>query len=191
MSREGIPESPNESRADALHQGHAEPSGDLARYGFTGTQNGMTDRQSSTFIRWVHSKGRAELTHGDCIGADEQAHAITLHNGWRIVIRPASGVGGKRAFCTGASKVHEPKPPLDRNTDIVDDTQRLVACPSGPEIMRSGTWSTVRRARRAGRPILIIWPDGSITTETPPSPSRAATARKAAQVSASGPGSTS
>jgi hypothetical protein len=47
---------------------------------------------------------------------------------------------------------------LQRNRDIVDATDVLLAAPDGPERVRSGTWSTVRYAYRAGRGVLLVMP---------------------------------
>jgi hypothetical protein len=52
------------------------------------------------------------------------------------------------------------RPYLDRNREIVDNTDVLVACPAGPEERRSGTWSTIRHALRWGVPVILCWPDG-------------------------------
>jgi hypothetical protein len=41
----------------------------------------------------------------------------------------------------------------------------LAACPKGPEERRSGTWATVRYARKTGKPVVIFWPDGTVTEE--------------------------
>lgn len=54
------------------------------RIGFTGTQNGMTKAQKSQLWNSVtdltpSSIGGHEFRHGDCVGADEQAHLI-VHN---------------------------------------------------------------------------------------------------------------
>jgi hypothetical protein len=72
----------------------------------------------------------------------------------------------KRAFCRGAAITHDPLPYLHRNRKIVDDcVLGLLATPSGREVLRSGTWSTIRYARGLGRRITIFWPDGSVTKE--------------------------
>jgi outer membrane protein insertion porin family len=55
--------------------------------------------------------------------------------------------------------------PLDRNRAIVDSCDVLIACPKGPEEQRSGTWATVRYARKQKKRIVIIWPDGEVTEE--------------------------
>jgi hypothetical protein len=54
-----------------------------------------------------------------------------------------------------------PMPPLARDLLIVKSCDRLLACPGTmTEIIRSGTWATVRMARKAGRPITIVLPAG-------------------------------
>ena len=59
--------------------------------------------------------------------------------------------------------VMKPKKYLDRNHDIVDASAEMLALPSGPEKMRgSGTWATIRYARRTRVPLLICWPDGRV-----------------------------
>ena len=62
--------------------------------------------------------------------------------------------------------VFDPKPPLERNCDIVLDGDLLIATPHGyQEEMRSGTWYTIRQARKRGKKIIIVWPNGSQTCE--------------------------
>jgi hypothetical protein len=127
------------------------------KIGFTGTQVGLTAPQREK-LRAVLAARSGELHHGDCIGADAEAHAIAAELGYRIHIHPPES-GGKRAWCTG----HSSEPPqhyLDRNRAIVDAADALIATPKGPEELRSGTWSTIRYARSRRRPIYVIWPDG-------------------------------
>jgi len=48
----------------------------------------------------------------------------------------------------------------------VDETEWLWAIPGEfKEVLRSGTWSTIRYARKKGKKVLIIWPDGSSIVE--------------------------
>lgn len=55
---------------------------------------------------------------------------------------------------------------LARNHDIVDAAGLLIAAPSGPaEKRRSGTWATVRHARKQGTRIWIVLPSGEIAVE--------------------------
>lgn len=151
------------------------PSEIRLRIGFTGTQEGMSIAQLSTFYDWF-PKSASQFHHGDCVGADENADGIVrmIAPDTTIVIHPPSD-SKKRAFCpkntprTGTIDiVHPVKPYLDRNKDIVDDTRYLIATPKGPEELRSGTWSTIRYARKLGRPIMIIYPDGTVVHENEP-----------------------
>lgn len=131
-------------------------------WGFTGTQNGQTDEQQLSFEDLVRSGRPRGFHHGDCVGADEQSHSIVrrVDKECVITIHPPSNPS-KRAWCEPDTLLPEDEY-LNRNHDIVDATQRLIATPSGyEEQIRSGTWATVRYARKMGKPVTIIWPDGS------------------------------
>jgi hypothetical protein len=56
---------------------------------------------------------------------------------------------------------------LARDDNIVAETDVLVATPAQTtEVMRgSGTWATIRYARRREKPRILIWPNGSATKE--------------------------
>lgn len=132
--------------------------------GFTGTQRGMTDSQRESVI-WLLSEEYAATVghHGDCIGADAQFHDVCIELGIPVHVHPPN-VDSKRAFCDGAESIGVPKPYLDRNHDIVDACDLLIATPSGPtETRRSGTWATVRHARKRNKIIAIVLLDGAIT----------------------------
>ena len=64
-----------------------------------------------------------------------------------------------RGLFDGNDEVREAKPFVARDRDIVDETDRLLAGPAGRTEERfSGTWTTVRYARRKGKPIDILYP---------------------------------
>lgn len=134
--------------------------------GFTGTQKGMTNLQERTtrrilsrlLVKW---EGKGRFHHGDCIGADAQAHQIAKDLGYIIVGHPPREYS-KRAFCE-FDESEEPGEYLFRNTRIVVTSEILIAAPREyTERQRSGTWSTVRRARKRQKPIFLVFPDGSI-----------------------------
>lgn len=158
------------------------------KVGFTGTREGLTHEQYDQFGigRIVLSFKPTEFHHGACVGADHYAaceidmsrddaavvfsRGADTYGGWdgvcKIVAHPSNLKAATSELAISISdEVREPKPPLDRNRDIVDSTDILIACPKGPEERRSGTWSTIRRARKLGRRIIIIYPDGSIVEE--------------------------
>lgn len=132
------------------------------RIGITGTQGGTTADQRAALVAVLVGLQPAALHHGDGIGGDADAHRLTREHlpATRIVIHPPANPE-KQACCRGDA-AHRPAPYLERNQHLVDATDRLVALPGGPELARSGTWYTVRYAARQGRPITIIWPDGSV-----------------------------
>lgn len=126
----------------------------IVRVGFTGTRAGMTRAQQETvFLLLI---GCEVLHHGDCIGADAEAHELV--KGARIVIHPPED-DRYRAFCAEASRVLPTKPYLERNHDIVDACDILIAAPrTEQEERRSGTWATIRYARTRGKPVIIANP---------------------------------
>jgi hypothetical protein len=127
--------------------------------GFTGTRQGMTQAQKDAIRKFLSSRRGAVLHHGDAIGADAQAHDIAAELGLAVVIHPPVIEAG-RAW-KQSDTVREPKRVLTRNKDIVRETQLLLAAPAEPiEQARSGTWSTVRYARRLGRSIHVFTPAG-------------------------------
>lgn len=129
--------------------------------GFTGSRDGMTQEQIDK-IRECLSVRRNEHTelavmHGDCIGADAVFHEICevfFPTIW-IIICPAN-IPSMRAWKTG-DEIRNPKPPLARNEDIAFECNELFATPkTSKEQLRSGTWSTIRYARKLGREVTII-----------------------------------
>ena len=120
--------------------------------GFTGTRKGMTSHQMIVLSGILQTGD--EFHHGDCVGADAEAHDIARCEGCRIVIHPPDN-DKYRAFCIGTREELE-KPYLERNHDIVDACDLLVATPDGPEAQRSGTWATIRYAREVGKEVKIL-----------------------------------
>ena len=136
--------------------------------GFTGTRSGLTEAQRETLKRVLHIDWSPVTSpplfiHGDCVGADAEAATLAYEMGYIVIAHP-SDIPAMTAH-TLAHERHEPKPPLERNRDIVNECNMLVACPKGyNEERRSGTWSTIRYAQRVQRPLFIVWPDGTTNT---------------------------
>jgi hypothetical protein len=136
----------------------------MVHVGFSGTRRGMTSEQSRALRRSLASFEDAVLHHGDAVGADAEAHEQAVVLGWSVIIHPPINAAWRARKV--ASEERAPKPYLVRNRDIVDETELLIAAPAeAVEHLRSGTWSTVRYARRLGRPISIIKPDGTVVRE--------------------------
>ena len=126
--------------------------------GFSGTRHGMTDEQRATLRNLL--RGVGFLHHGDCLGADAQAHEIALDLDMGIIIHPPV-TDQLRAFCRGAIQTRQPFPYLQRDRHIVMRTARLLAAPQTVKHRRGGTWYTVAYAQRQRRPVVVIAPDGS------------------------------
>jgi len=134
------------------------------KIGFTGTQVGMTNKQRAAVYELLTFLQVDEFHHGDCIGADVEAHRIVFrYFGAEVLHVHPPDKDAKRAFCRTGT-LYEPKSYLSRNRDIVNATRVLIAAPQGKEVLYSGTWSTVRYARKAKREIMYVWPDGGIRT---------------------------
>lgn len=66
-----------------------------------------------------------------------------------------------RAHCK-SDETKQPQPYLKWNRCIVDSTDRMIAFPNiKHEVWKSGTWATVRYAKKVGKYISIIYPDGT------------------------------
>jgi len=143
------------------------------KIGFTGTQKGLARSQYEALFRVLHGYSWAEereFHHGNCVGGDESSHYIAgILKFKRVLHRPLSG--RKEARCSfhlePVDVLMPRKDYLERNKNIVNATEVLVACPKEEdgETLRSGTWSTVRYARSLKRKIVIIRPSGKVEIE--------------------------
>ncbi len=129
---------------------------------FTGTQAGMTGPQRARFRGLMRALRPATFHHGDCVGADAEAHDDVVGT-TRVHIHPCT-ISDKRAWKGQAFVIEAPAPPLERNRVMVDVSEALVATPKGMiEELRSGTWATIRYARKQKKPVHICWPNGTYT----------------------------
>lgn len=132
-----------------------------ASVGFTGTQRGMTDSQKAKVERYLVSlrkMGFRWLHHGDCIGADAEIHDLAKAMGFLTAGHPPINQT-KRAF-KQFDYEYMAAPYLVRNHHIVDHSQVVIATPkTSAEEIRSGTWTTVRYARKVGVPVYLVLPE--------------------------------
>lgn len=128
-------------------------------FAFTGTRAGLTEQQLDR-LTWLlifgnvwsrpSTRNASALVHGGARGADTTMDRLAR----RLliptrVIRPTAARG-----------------PLLRNRDIVARGEVLLAAPRYEfEEDRSGTWATVRLARKQQMPVVIVWPNGRMARE--------------------------
>ncbi len=136
-------------------------------YGFTGTQDGMTDSQLIAFIDWIGNATPSEFHHGQCVGADVQAALIAHEFSFTVIAHPGHPKDQpkstyQRGIFLNNDVVLEAYPYLERNHHIVDASEIVLATPGQmQEVMRSGTWATIRYAQKS-KPVVLFMPDGSI-----------------------------
>lgn len=127
--------------------------------GMSGSRYGITTDAKKKLDKLLTKYDITEAHHGDCIGADAQFHnECELRNIYTVVHPPDNTT--LRAYCKG-DKILKPKPYLVRNQDIVNASDFIFAFPSTKvEVVRSGTWSTIRYAKKVGKKIYVIYSDG-------------------------------
>lgn len=128
----------------------------------------MTDAQKKAVSLLMQSQGdvyeggRWQFHHGCCTGADEDAHHIARDLGAFIVGHPGPYSEYSSKVKCGANFASEPY--FKRNRIIVQDCDVLIATPRlMVEEPKGGTWYTIRYARKVGKYVYVVWPDGSVT----------------------------
>ena len=122
--------------------------------GITGTREGLTQKQMMQFHKMANNIEVIEIHHGGCVGVDQQI-GVEIKDVYPACIKEI---------------IHKPKYNtskyfLQRNREIVDSCDVLWAFPKGmDEELRSGTWATIRYARKQNKPMIIIYPDASIVS---------------------------
>lgn len=147
----------------------------LIHVGFTGTRHGMRSVQMSSLMSVVLSHvehgtslryyGSRCVAHaGDCLGADAEFARYARSIAWITVCHPPTDPT-HRAFCD-YDETREPLTHMRRNREIVREATLMLATPyEMSEQLRGGTWATIRMARKAKKPLIIVYPDGSTEGE--------------------------
>ena len=120
--------------------------------GITGTRKDITEEQRLAFHSCMEHNDITELHHGGCKGAD-------IH-----IAYETNRVYPKINVIEHLPKHKESKFFLQRNRDIVNICDVLWAFPSSnEEEKRSGTWATIRYAKKKHKPTRMFYPDGSLS----------------------------
>lgn len=145
----------------------------MTHVSFTATRKGLTVQQLRTATKLLPDLTPTAVHHGCCRGGDTQLHylvtklfpLIEIHRHWPRDNRQTTA-------CTSETNPlidYAPKTFLDRDLDIAEAGSILVACPAEvTEVLRSGTWTTVRRAWRLQKPVILLWPGGDLEVQEPP-----------------------
>lgn len=132
---------------------------------FTGTRRGASWTQLEAVRQHLLRLRPSAVAHGACVGADDQLDALAASLGIARLVWLSTSVTRVpnhvlRARTGSSVTITLPAlPPLERDRLIVDVGDLLIATPAQSyEVRRSGTWATVRYARRIGRRVILVTP---------------------------------
>lgn len=145
------------------------------RVGFSGTRQGMTNDQVlqvHMLLGDLRSAGATQATHGMCQGADKQFHDMAKALSYFVIGCPGVTTDGYQYFRSNVEcdLVMPEKPFLIRNRNIINESDVILITPkeTREQFKGSGTWASIRYARTANKPLVVIWPDGSSLVERVP-----------------------
>jgi hypothetical protein len=133
----------------------------MKHVGFTGTRSGMTPGQKSTVCRLIQQMATFIFHHGDCVGADAEAHDLVRHTNSHIVIHPPNK-DDFRAFRKGDEE-RPIKSYFARNRDIVNESDVVIATPYTAGETGGGTWYTINYCKKYKKKVYIVNPNGDIS----------------------------
>jgi hypothetical protein len=142
----------------------------ICNLGFTGRKEGITESQIIMITNFVRIINFASAIHGDCVGADACFHDIVR----KEKPRPKAYIEKYPSLHTDyqankeADFINEPMKALVRDKIMANKSNIMLATPpTEQEILRSGTWATVRYARASPtiRKVIIIAPNGNFVVE--------------------------
>jgi hypothetical protein len=135
--------------------------------GITGTRRGMNDNQRASFTARISQADLKSFHQGCCVGVDFESCQIV-----RQIHRDSVRIFGhlpenKELLMDPLSVCDFLYPPVSyykRDRNIVRRVSVLYVIPLSfvPE-PRSGTWYTMNFARKLNKPVVIFWPDGTIS----------------------------
>lgn len=109
-----------------------------------------------------------ELHHGNCVGVDVEVAKIAKELGYRLVAHP----GPKGKYYSDEIYINDEVRPsrgyLDRNRDIVNETNFLLVVPfEDTHQDKGGTWYTHDYAVKKGKSMRVFYPNKMNVVSTP------------------------
>ncbi len=130
----------------------------------TATRYSLTKAQVTRFMELITELDPRVFLHGGCKGGDFLCGLLVKQLLPRCVVwaHPANDVPGWMApYGSFSDKVAEEEPALQRNRTMVDTCNLLLGLPQDfTEKTRSGTWATIRYARRWSETVPSFSPTG-------------------------------
>lgn len=155
----------------------------LIHLGVTGTRAQLTHEQHRSIKHFICEMlvSKVIMHNGCCVGADMELFDLGLHSGNIVgfVMHPPIKTDQSFNPVEFLEKIsHKPtvggkieiRPPLDyleRDREIVGMSSYMIAAPRQMKEQRrgSGTWYTIRQARKFNKPMIIFYPSGLMVFE--------------------------
>ena len=125
------------------------------KIGFTGNRYGLRPDQKTQIEALLDKYENITVSHGDCLGSDTDFHSLCTdykkaHPDKTITIHIYPPDNQRLRGFNKGDVVMKERPYLERNMDIIKNCSLLIACPvdKNKEELRSGTWSTIRQAKK-------------------------------------------
>jgi hypothetical protein len=139
---------------------------EVTHVGFSGSREGMSPAQEDKVREYLllicMNPGTIWLHHGDCIGADAQAHEIAKEYSYKIHLHPPLDPKYRAFLDKDCDIVEECWSYHGRNQRILKKSQILIATPKHREDRGGGTWYTINKAMIWKVPYIILFADGTI-----------------------------
>lgn len=138
--------------------------------GFTGSRRGMTDMQYSRVASILRELKPTHTIDGMCVGSDAEFAEIARNLNIRTMGYPGYSKSNPNDMqyrdTEDRAREIDSKPYLDRNRDIVDDSDIIIAAPKNDDFKsKSGTNYTIRYAIEQGVELHIVLPEGQTLRE--------------------------
>jgi hypothetical protein len=133
---------------------------DISVVAFTGTREGLNADRRTAIAKFLKNAGNVRLAaHGMAKGADTDFDAICE----KLCIKREGYPASEHSIrFVKPQMVYPVKPPLERDWDIVKRGQLLIAAPpTDKEVLRSGSWATMRYNAKLEKPLVHFLLDGS------------------------------
>jgi hypothetical protein len=139
--------------------------------GFTGTRWGMGDIRRPVVSYIADKLGVTKASHGMCVGSDSEFHELMRELPYLVWIKGHPPIVQSLFADLDCNETEEPKDYLERDRDIVDDSEVMIATPNEyTEKKRgSGTWYTIRYAKKViksgkgkCKKLYIVKPNGKV-----------------------------
>lgn len=131
--------------------------------GVTSTRKGLNEVQRLWVTFFLKEHQVNVLHHGDCVGGDDELAKMFHQKGTYVIAHPAHTINKYKAKCQINDLILSPDDTLARNQTIVRHSELVLGFPyTIEEEVRSGTWFTIRHAKKLKVPVLVIKPNGEV-----------------------------